>query len=229
MSLFNGLFDTTSTTVITPGSFLLCVGSALVIGLLLAACYLFRSRASKSFVATIALLPAAVCVVIMLVNGNIGTGVAVAGAFGLVRFRSAPGTAKEITAIFIAMTTGLAAGMGYIAYAFLIALLLGGASVLYTLLDFGARKNAAVQRTLTIAIPEELNYTDALTPILNEYASEYELVQVRTTDMGRLYRLTYNLTLCAPGKEKEMIDKLRCRNGNLEIMLSRQQTAIAEL
>ena len=115
-NLFQGLFDTDMTSVIAISDFLLCVGSALVVGLILAAFYMYQTRYTKSFVATLALLPAVVCVVIMMVNGNIGTGVAVAGAFSLVRFRSAPGSAKEIGAIFLAMGTGLIIGMGYIGY-----------------------------------------------------------------------------------------------------------------
>lgn len=139
-NLFRGLFDTEMTTVIPVSDFLLCVASALLVGLLLAACYMYRTRYTRSFVATLALLPAIVCVVIMMVNGNVGAGVAVAGAFSLVRFRSVPGTAKEIGAIFLAMGTGLIIGMGYIAYAFLFAIVLGAATMLYSAIDFGAGK-----------------------------------------------------------------------------------------
>lgn len=161
--VFRGLFDTELTGVIALSDVLLCVASALVVGLILAAFYMYGTRYTKSFVATLALLPAVVCVVIMMVNGNVGTGVAVAGAFSLVRFRSAPGSAKEIGAIFLAMGTGLIIGMGYLAYAFLCALLLGGASALYNHLDFGAKKKAALYKTLHITIPEDLDYTDAST------------------------------------------------------------------
>ena len=227
--LFRGLFDTDMTTVIAPSDFLLCVGSALVIGLILAGFYMYRTRYTRSFVATLALLPAVVCVVIMMVNGNVGTGVAVAGAFSLVRFRSVPGSAKEIGAIFLAMGAGLIAGMGYLGYAFLCTILLGFASALFNRLDFGVRQKVGLYKTLHITIPEDLDYTDVFEPILKEYTSDCELTQVRTTNMGSLFRLTYNLTLNRVGQEKEMIDKLRCRNGNLEISVSRQETAISEL
>lgn len=227
--LFRGLFDTDMTTVIAPSDFLLCVGSALVIGLILAGFYMYRTRYTRSFVATLALLPAVVCVVIMMVNGNVGTGVAVAGAFSLVRFRSVPGSAKEIGAIFLAMGAGLIAGMGYLGYAFLCTILLGFASALFNRLDFGVRQKVGLYKTLHITIPEDLDYTDVFEPILKEYTSDCELTQVRTTNMGSLFRLTYNLTLNRAGQEKEMIDKLRCRNGNLEISVSRQETAISEL
>lgn len=227
--LFRGLFDTDMTTVIAVPQFLLCVVSALAAGLLLAACYMYRTRYTRSFVATMALLPAAVCVVIMMVNGNVGAGVAVAGAFSLVRFRSVPGSAREIGAIFLAMGTGLIIGMGYLAYAFLFAIVLGAAMMVYSRVDFGAGKRAALYKTLHITIPEDLDYTGVFEELLEEYTSACELTQVKTTNMGSLFRLTYNLTLRDVGREKELIDKLRCRNGNLEITVSRQESAVGEL
>lgn len=228
-NIFRGIFDTDMTSVISPSNFLLCVGSALLIGLILAGFYMYRTRYTKSFVATLALLPAVVCVVIMMVNGNVGTGVAVAGAFSLVRFRSAPGSAKEIGAIFLAMGTGLIVGMGYLGYAFLCAVVLGFFSALYSRLDFGSRNKSSLYKTLHITIPEDLDYTDVFDPILKKCTSECELTTVKTTNMGSLFRLTYNLKLSSAGKEKEMIDKLRCRNGNLEITVSKQETVIGEL
>lgn len=228
-NLFAGIFDTDMTSVIAVSDFLLCVGCALAIGLILAGCYMYRTRYTKSFVATLAMLPAVVCVVIMMVNGNVGTGVAVAGAFSLVRFRSVPGSAKEICVIFLAMGTGLVLGMGYLGYGFLFAIVLGAVTMLYSRLDFGSARRNERYKTLHITIPEDLDYTDVFEPVLREYASASELVEVRTTNMGSLFRLTYNLTLRSAGKEKELIDKLRCRNGNLEITVSRQETIISEL
>ena len=137
-NLFRGIFDTDMASVIPVTDFLLCVGVSLAAGLILALCYMFRTRYTKSFVTTLALLPAVVCVVIMMVNGNIGAGVAVAGAFSLVRFRSVPGTAKEISMLFIAMGAGLITGMGYLAYGVLFATLLGLLCLLYNCLDLGA-------------------------------------------------------------------------------------------
>lgn len=228
-SFFRGLFDTDMTGVISLTDFLLCVGGALLLGLILAFGYMHRSRYTKSFVVTLALLPAVVCVVIMMVNGNVGAGVAVAGAFSLVRFRSAPGTAKEITMLFLAMGAGLIAGMGYLGYAFLFTIILCGCSMIYNQMDFGSGKNAAIYKTLNITIPEDLDYTGVFEDILKEYASSCELIRVKTTNMGSMFRLTYNLTLRDAAKEKEMIDKLRCRNGNLEITVSKQDTTVAEL
>ena len=225
-TMFQGLFDTDMTSVITVTDFLLCIGCSLLVGLLLAFGYMYRSRYTKSFVLTLALLPAVVCVVIMMVNRNVGAGVAVAGAFSLVRFRSVPGTAKEISMLFLAMGAGLIAGMGYLAYAFLFAAIMCGVSMLYNRMDFGMRRKAAVYKTLNITIPEDLDYSSVFEEILDVYCVAYELVRVKTTNMGSLFRLTYDLTLREGAQEKEMIDKLRCRNGNLEITVSKQETAV---
>lgn len=228
-TLFKGLFDTNTAAVISVGDFLLCVVSALLLGLIMAFSYMYRARYTKSFVVTLALLPAVVCVVIMMVNGNVGTGVAVAGAFSLVRFRSVPGTAKEIGTIFLAMGAGLIAGIGYLGYAFLFTGIMCLIFLLYNRLDFGARKNAAAYKTLNVTIPEDLDYSEIFDDIFADYAKSSELIRVKTTNMGSMFRLTYNLLLKDAAKEKEMIDKLRCRNGNLEITVSKQDTATAEL
>jgi len=190
---------------------------------------MYRTRYTKSFVVTLALLPAVVCVVIMMVNGNVGAGVAVAGAFSLVRFRSVPGTAKEICTLFLAMGAGLIAGMGYLGYAVLFTLVMCVIFVIYNCMDLGTKKNAAVFKTITITIPEDLNYTEAFDDIFAEYTRAYDLVRVKTTNMGSMFKLTYNAELRDATKEKEMIDKMRCRNGNLEIAVSRQETGGAEL
>lgn len=228
-TIFRGIFDTDITSVIGVSDFLICIGSALIIGMILTGSYMWRTRYTKSFAVTLAMLPAIVCVVIMMVNGNVGTGVAVAGTFSLVRFRSVPGSAKEIGAIFLAMGTGLVVGMGYIGYAFLVAVIFGGITILYNHLDFGAKKGMTLYRTLHIAIPEDLDYTGVFDEILKRYTEECELVQVKTTNMGSLFRLTYNLKMKTANEEKNLIDELRCRNGNLEITVSRQENAIGEL
>ncbi|MGN0978228.1 MAG: DUF4956 domain-containing protein [Faecousia sp.] len=228
-SIFRGLFDTDMTQVINLPDFLLCVGTGLILGLILAFTHMYRARYTKSFVITLALLPAVVCVVIMMVNGNIGAGVAVAGTFGLVRFRSVPGTAREILMLFLAMAAGLLTGMGYLAFGFLFTVALCGCSLLYQRLGLGAEKNSAKYKTLNITIPEDLDYSSVFEDIFREYAAAWELVRVKTTDMGSLFRLTYELQLRDATEEKEMIDMLRCRNGNLEISVSRQETAAVEL
>ena len=223
-NIFQGIFDTAQTETIAPSEFLMLIAASLLVGLILAAAYMYKSLYNKGFVATLALLPAVVCVIIMMVNGNIGTGVAVMGAFNLVRFRSAPGSAKEICAIFMAMATGLIMGMGYVAYGFLCAIVLGLAGLIYGSTDFGAQKRSALHKTLHITVPEDLDYTGAFDGVLSQYSSKSELVGVKTTNMGSLFKLTYNITLRDADKEKNLIDELRCRNGNLEINIVQQTT-----
>ena len=227
--IFQGLFDTDLTQVIAISDFLLCIGCSMVIGLLLACSYMYRTIYTQSFVITLALLPAVVCAVIMMVNGNIGTGVAVAGAFSLVRFRSVPGTAKEIGILFLAMGAGLIAGMGYLAYALLFTVILGTVSILYSRLNLGVPRQAGLCKTLHITIPEDLDYTTVFDDLLQKYVSTYQLASVKTTNLGSMFRLTYHLTLKEAGVEKQLIDELRCRNGNLEISVSRQETDTTSL
>ena len=227
--LFRGLFDTDFTTVISVTDFLLCLGTALAIGLFMAFAYMYRTRYTKSFVVTLALLPAVVCVVIMMVNGNVGAGVAVAGAFSLVRFRSVPGTAKEICTLFLAMGAGLIAGMGYLGFAVLFAVLMCMMFILYNRLDFGTKRNAAAFKTLTITIPEDLDYSGIFDDIFSEFTVSNDLIRVKSTNMGSMFKLTYNVMLKDSTREKEMIDQIRCRNGNLEIIVSKQETAGTEL
>ncbi len=228
-NLFRGLFDSDLTNVISVVDFLTCLGCALVLGLIMAVCYMYRTRYTKSFVVTLALLPAVVCIVIMLVNGNVGTGVAVAGAFSLVRFRSVPGTAKEICTLFLAMGAGLIAGMGYIGFAILFTLIMCAVFLLYNRIDFGEKRVSAIYKVLTVTIPEDLNYISVFDDIFSEYLTEHKLIRVKTTNMGSLFKLTYSITLKDISKEKEMLDKIRCRNGNLEISVSPQDAAAAEL
>lgn len=228
-NLFKGLFDSDTASVIGINDFLICLAFALALGLVMAFAYMYRTRYTKSFVVTLALLPAVVCIVIMLVNGNIGTGVAVAGAFSLVRFRSVPGTAKEICTLFLAMGTGLITGMGYIGFAVLFTVIMCAMFLLYNSLDFGAKKNSQMYKTFNITIPEDLDYSEVFEDVFKEYTSQFDLVRVKTTNMGSMFKLTYNATMRDTKKEKEMIDKLRCRNGNLEITVSKQETSVSEL
>lgn len=228
-TLFHGLFDTTLTNTIAPENFLLCVGVSLVLGLVLCTMTGWQSHSSRSLTITLALLPAVVCVVIMMVNGNVGTGVAVAGAFSLVRFRSAPGTAREISAIFVAMGTGLITGMGYLAYAALFVLILGAATMFYTAVSLHFRNAGLVCRTLHITVPEDLDYIGVFEPVLDQFTRQYSLTQVKTTNMGSLFKLTYDVTMKDAALEKKFIDQLRLRNGNLEIALGHQENAVATL
>ena len=220
-TLFQGVFDSTA-SALQLGDFLLCMGVSLAIGAFLAFLYTIKNQYTQSFILTIGLIPAVVCVVIMMVNGNVGAGIAVAGAFSLVRFRSAPGSAKEICAIFLAMGVGLMTGMGYLGYAAVFAIVLGGAMVLFNVLGIGENKKLALNKTLHITIPESLEYENVFDDLLEEYTAKHQLSNVKTTNMGSLYKLTYDVTLKNFGKEKEFMDQIRCRNGNLEVSLSKQ-------
>ena len=228
-TIFESIFPTAITSTISVADFLICVGASLVLGILITLCYMFRARYTKSFVVTLATLPAVVCVVIMMVNGNIGAGVAVAGAFSLVRFRSLPGTAKDIGMLFLAMGVGLIAGMGYIGYAALVTVILCAVHLLYTLLRFGGEAKMRCYKSFRITIPEDLDYTGVFEEIFAQYTTSCELVQVKTTNMGSMFRLTYDVDLRDPAKEKELIDQLRCRNGNLEINVCKQASGETQL
>lgn len=217
-----------NTTNLSTMSFVICLAASLCIGLFLAGIYSYKTRYTQSFFTTLVLLPAIVCVIIMLVNGNIGTGIAVAGTFSLVRFRSVPGTAKEIGAIFLAMGAGLLTGMGYIDFAILFALIMGIASFLLTFFHIGSHSHPE-GLSLRITIPEDLNYTDAFQDLFDQYTTKATLTAVKTTNMGSLFRLTYVVSMKKDAVQKEFIDALRCRNGNLEICLFNDQTTTIEL
>lgn len=213
-SVFNQ--TTTVSSSVTVQSLLLCMGAAFVLGLAIAGIYMFRNTYTKSFVITLVLMPAIVQLIIMLVNGNIGAGIAVMGAFSLVRFRSAQGTAREISSLFLAMAVGLALGMRYIGVAAIFTLILGIFTLILELLHFGEKKKQELQ--LRITIPESLDYTQVFDEVFQEYAKSWKLVQVKTTNMGSMFKLEYRVTLNEAKQEKEMIDAIRCRNGNLEIL-----------
>ena len=228
-NFFSGIFTTTELATISVSSFLLCVMTALGIGIFLALVYRYHERPSKSFTLTLALLPAIVCVVIMMVNGNIGAGVAVAGAFSLVRFRSVPGSAKEIAAIFLGMGCGLICGMGYLGYAVLFAVILGAGMFLFTMVSSMVEKNND-EKILQITIPEDLDYDGVFDDIFDGFTSKRKLIMVKTSDMGSLFRLKYEVTMKNGKSEKDFIDKLRTRNGNLPITIclaSRADTSTA--
>lgn len=220
-AIFGGVFDTSTTTVVSVDKFVICILASLVIGLIIAFSYKIINRSTKHFITTLALIPAMVCVIIMMVNGNVGTGVAVAGAFSLVRFRSMAGSAAEIGSIFLAMGSGLLLGIGYIGFALLFVVIICVAQILY--LHLGLGNTSVAEKTLRITIPEDLDYTEVFDDIFEKYAKGVQLLNVKTTDMGSMFRMTYNLKLKDIKKEKEFIDELRCRNGNLEIFISKQE------
>lgn len=225
-TLFHGIFDSAGTSVISIDQFLLCVGVSLVIGLSIAFAAAWKARQSFSFLSALVALPVLSCMVIMMVNGNIGLGVATAGTFSLVRFRSAAGTAKEMALVFLSMVAGLIAGMGYLAYALLFAVILGGVFLMTNLLDPAAK---GLKRKLRVTVPEDLDYTGMFQQTLSAYCKDWKLLQVKTTNMGALFRLTYDVTLRDPAREKAMIDELRLHNGNLEISIAQAEMADSDL
>lgn len=213
------LNNTTTTSTINMEGFIICTIVSLILGIGVAGIYMYKNNYNKNFVITLALMPAMVQIVIMLVNGNLGTGVAVMGAFSLVRFRSAPGTAKEISSIFFAMAIGLATGMGYVGYAALFLLIIGIVTILLTVSSFGEQKTQ--EKDLKITIPENLDYNGIFDDLFEKYTKNAKLNLVRTTNMGSLYELQYRIVLNDSNLEKEFLDALRCRNGNLNITCGR--------
>lgn len=215
--LLGSILENAQASAFTLLEFLLCSGASLLLGAVVAAVFTHKTPHTKGFAVTLAILPLAVQVVILLVNGNLGAGVAVAGAFSLVRFRSAQGSAKEILAVFVAMAVGLASGMGYLAVAALLTLLSCLAALLLDRLRFGEPKQAG--RELRITVPEGMDYAGAFDAAFAEFTEKSELVQVKTAAMGSLFKLKYSVVPKKDMNEKRFIDALRCLNGNLEISL----------
>ena len=222
-NIFGSIFNGT----LTLGLFLLALCSSMLLGLLLSLVFMYRNTYTKSFITSLVLIPAIETVVIMLVNDNIGTGLSVAGSFALIRFRSVKGNAKELTAVFTAMTIGIICGTGYVALAGVFTLLL--CAVMFALTVSGIGRYSENERYLKITVPESLNYDEAFDGILKKYTVAWELDAIKTMTLGSLFRLDYRITLKDVNKVKEMIDELRTRNGNLEIMCSRPATNRDEL
>lgn len=216
--MLSELFTTTVSGGFSLPFMLGCTLVSLVLGLCTAGIYMFRNTYTKSFVVTLVLMPAIVQIVIMMVNGSIGTGVAVMGAFSLVRFRSVAGGAKEICAIFFAMALGLATGMGYLLYAVMFLFLIGATMMLLSSSQFGVEKKQ--ERMLKITIPEDMDYDGAFEDLFAKYTCAAKLMRVRTTNMGSLYELEYRIVIGEAVVSKAFLDAIRCRNGNLNLVCS---------
>ena len=199
--------------------FLASIFLALALGIGTALVFQFRTKHTASMATTLAIMPPAIALVIMLVNGNIGAGVAVAGAFALVRFRSLPGTAKEIAAIFVAMAVGLACGMTQLLLAVIFFAIMSVTVIVLTLIGFGDK--SAKMRQLRVTIPEDLDYYELFDDLMEKYTTEWELSRVKTTNMGTLYELWFDVILKDEKQAKEFMDAIRCRNGNLRVMMGR--------
>ncbi|WP_303250365.1 DUF4956 domain-containing protein [uncultured Slackia sp.] len=224
-SMFSSILSSVSSAAadVSAAGFFACCAASLILGAAVAGIYMFRHAYSKNFVVTLALLPVIVQMVIMLVNGNIGAGIAVMGVFNLVRFRSIPSSAKDIGSVFLAMAVGLATGMGFIGLAALFVAVVALANIAYVLSPFGGK--APADKTLRITVPEDFEYEGAFDGVLSRYASDHELVSVETTNLGSLYQLEYRVRLTQNGQQKKMLDEIRCHNGNLKVSLATAASA----
>ncbi len=228
--MFENIFSFRSvipSTGIDGASFAVCLGAAAMLGVLISLCFRFRSRSGQSLLLTIAVLPLIVTVIGMLVGNRLGAGIAVAGTFSLVRFRSQPGTAREICAVLLSCAVGFACGAGYL----MIALLLTAATLFigFVFILFNVGGIATGVRALKITIPESLDYDGLFDDLLDRFAASWSLVRVRTASMGSLYELTYEIVLRKSGTEKQLLDEIRCRNGNLEVQCGRPAEPKGEL
>lgn len=219
--MFESIFETTaSETSLTLQSFLLAIGVALALGFVVSLVYIKTHKTktpSQSFSLTLIILPAVVTVIILLVGNSVARAFSLAGAFSIIRFRSAPGDAKDITYVLFTMAIGLAAGMGYILYAAVVTGVLCAVMAILEAIKFGQPTNTA--KILKITIPENLDYQNAFDAVMQKYTASSTLRKVKTTELGSLYELEYALTTQSGINEKDFIDELRCRNGNLNITL----------
>lgn len=216
--MFTNIITDTATSISAWGT-AAAIGIALVLGLIIAGIYALGGNASKYMLVSLTVLPAVVGVVILAVNGNLGVGIAVMGAFSLVRFRSIPGKSLDICYLFFAMAVGLVSGIGYVYFAALITVLIGAVLLIGSRLDIGTEKST--NKRLKITIPEDLDYSGCFDDIFSKYTKKARLVKVKTSNMGMLYELTYEISLIDKDSEKSMIDDLRVRNGNLTITCER--------
>ncbi len=219
--MFNSILESNSGTL-SISTALICMGAALIFGIIIALVHMYSTKCSKNFAITIAVLPLLVQVVIMMVNGNLGTSIAILGSFSLIRFRSMQGNSRELVSIFFAMAIGLAVGMGHIMYAFVFTLITSLALIILQKSSFGMKKNN--EKSLKVTIPENLDYTNIFDDIFDKYTNNIELNKIKTTNMGSMFELSYNISLKNNINEKDFIDEIRMRNGNLTVNLGRVST-----
>ena len=219
--MFNSILESNSGTL-SISTALICMGAAIIFGIIIALVHMYSTKCSKNFAITIAVLPLLVQVVIMMVNGNLGTSIAILGSFSLIRFRSMQGNSRELVSIFFAMAIGLAVGMGHIMYAFVFTLITSLALIILQKSSFGIKKNN--EKSLKVTIPENLDYTNIFDDIFDKYTNNIELNKIKTTNMGSMFELSYNINLKNNINEKDFIDEIRTRNGNLTVNLGRVST-----
>ncbi len=218
MNLFGSIFSTSTTVT----QFALALAASMAMGLVVSFFYMYKNQSSKSFATTLVILPAAVTMVIMLVNGNIGAGLGVAGSFSLMKFRSAKGDARDLICIFLDVAVGLCCGMGYLPIAAMFLLIVLLVAFVLSVINFGEDKT---ERVLKITIPEDLNYDEAFNDVLAKFTTRHELISIKTSNLGSLYKCEYTLALKDSGKQKEFLDEIRTRNGNLEVSLGKYAQA----
>lgn len=224
--MLDTLFASAVAETFSFGTAVLIMLSSLALGLVISLSYIYTHRKdeySASFSVTLIMLPAIIAMIILLIGNNVARAFSLAGAFSLIRFRSAPGDSKDIACVFFSLGVGLACGMGYIGYAALFAFILCGVMIILTSIGFG-RKNTSPMR-LKIVIPEDMDYQGVFDAILSEYTSSFKLSKVKTAEFGSLFEITYDLTLKNDGASKQFIDKLRCLNGNLNVALYIRDTS----
>ena len=215
--MFNSIFDST-TTGLSIATGLICAGVALLLGVIIAITHMKTSQTTKGFLTTLATLPLLVMAVMIMINGNLGTSIAILGAFSLIRFRSIQGRAKDLLSVFFAMMVGLACGMGHVLFAVVITIISVIAIAFFTYTHFLEPNKK--QRVLKIMVPEDLDYEEVFDEIFTKYTSRVDLVQMKTMNMGSLYKLTYDITMKNGVKEKEFLDEIRVKNCNLKVLLS---------
>ena len=215
--MFSSIFNS-SLTGLDVTTVLICAGVALVLGVAISFTHLKTSQTTKGFLTTLAVLPLLVMAVMIMINGNLGTSIAILGAFSLIRFRSIQGRAKDLLSVFFAMMVGLALGMGHILFAVVISIVAIIAIVLFSYTHFLEPNQN--ERVLKIVIPEDLDYDDVFKDVFEKYTVEARLVKMKTVNMGSLYKLTYDIRLKNGAKEKQLLDDIRVKNSNLKVLLS---------
>lgn len=224
--MFTSILGTAGENLTYSGA-AICTAVSIILGLIISYMYMSQGKYSKNFAITLVTLPVLVQVVIMMVNDSLGTSVAILGAFSLVRFRSVPGTSKEICCVFFAMAIGLATGMGFITFGIMMTVIICALFMLLTKSSFGEANGN--MKELKVTIPEALDYTEVFDDLFEKYTKEATLEKVKTTNLGSMFELQYDIVLKDSKQEKELIDEMRCRNGNLTIMCSRPQAAKEQL
>lgn len=217
--MFSSIFSSVEAVAYSANDIIICSVMSLILGGVIALIFHLMGGSSRSYKTSLIILPLLVQAVIMMVNGNLGTSVAVLGAFSLVRFRSQPGNSKEICGVFFAMAVGLATAMGCITFAVLLTLIVGIIFILSEKIFNGVNHS---EKVLRITIPENLDYTTIFDEIFDKYTKKSELVNTKTTNMGSMFELKYKINLKPDVNEKQMIDDIRCKNGNLTVICSRE-------